>query len=48
MLALVDTVAWVRVEDGRILCARPRGKDIFDIPGGGPGHRASALIRRRR
>jgi 8-oxo-dGTP pyrophosphatase MutT (NUDIX family) len=27
-------VAWVRLEDGRILCARPRGKDIFYIPGG--------------
>ena len=31
---LVDTVAWVRLENGRILCARPRGKDIFYIPGG--------------
>ncbi|WP_054812490.1 NUDIX hydrolase [Nocardia arizonensis] len=31
---LIDTVAWVRVEDGRILCARPRGKDVFYIPGG--------------
>jgi len=31
---LIDTVAWVHVEDGRILCARPRGKDIFYIPGG--------------
>ncbi|MET7770660.1 NUDIX domain-containing protein [Nocardia sp. NPDC005366] len=31
---LIDTVAWVRIEDGRILCARPRGKDIFYIPGG--------------
>jgi 8-oxo-dGTP diphosphatase len=30
----VDTVAWVRLESGRILCARPRGKDIFYIPGG--------------
>ena len=29
-----DTVAWVRLEHGRILCARPRGKDIFYIPGG--------------
>jgi 8-oxo-dGTP pyrophosphatase MutT (NUDIX family) len=27
-------VAWVRVDGGRILCARPRGKDIFYIPGG--------------
>jgi ADP-ribose pyrophosphatase YjhB (NUDIX family) len=32
--ALIDTVAWVRVENGRILCARPRGKDVFYIPGG--------------
>jgi ADP-ribose pyrophosphatase YjhB (NUDIX family) len=33
-LVLVDTVAWVRVEQGRVLCARPRGKDVFYIPGG--------------
>lgn len=31
---MVDTVAWVRVENGRILCARPRGKNVFYIPGG--------------
>jgi 8-oxo-dGTP diphosphatase len=31
---LIDTVAWVRIEDGRILCARPAGKDVFYIPGG--------------
>ena len=29
-----DTVAWVHLEDGRILCARPRGKDVFYVPGG--------------
>lgn len=34
MLAFIDTVAWVRLEAGRILCARPRGKDVFYIPGG--------------
>ncbi|MGA5062727.1 NUDIX hydrolase [Streptomyces exfoliatus] len=34
MTILIDTVAWVRVESGRILCARPRGKDVFYIPGG--------------
>ncbi|WP_299528281.1 NUDIX domain-containing protein [uncultured Streptomyces sp.] len=34
MTGLIDTVAWVRVEDGRILCARSRGKDAFYIPGG--------------
>ncbi len=31
---LIDTVAWVRAEGGRILCARPRGQDVFFIPGG--------------
>ena len=34
MPVVVDTVAWVRLEGGRILCARPRGKDIFYVPGG--------------
>jgi 8-oxo-dGTP diphosphatase len=31
---LIDTVAWLRVENGKVLCARPRGKDVFYIPGG--------------
>ncbi|WP_024805098.1 NUDIX domain-containing protein [Nocardia sp. BMG51109] len=31
---LVDTVAWVLIENGRILCARPQGKDVFFVPGG--------------
>jgi len=31
---LIETVAWVRVEHGRILCTRSRGKDAFYIPGG--------------
>jgi 8-oxo-dGTP diphosphatase len=31
---LIDTVAWVLIEAGRILCARPRGKDVFYVPGG--------------
>ncbi|BAD57522.1 NUDIX domain-containing protein [Nocardia farcinica] len=31
---LIDTVAWVHIVRGRILCARPRGKDVFFIPGG--------------
>lgn len=33
-VVLIDTVAWVLIEDGRILCGRPRGKDVFFIPGG--------------
>ena len=48
MAALIDTVAWVRAENGRILCARPRGKDIFYIPGGkreGPESDLQALLR---
>ena len=31
---LIDTVAWVLIENGTILCARPSGKDVFYIPGG--------------
>jgi len=31
---LIETVAWVRVAEGKILCARSRGKDVFYIPGG--------------
>ena len=31
---MIDTVAWVRLEHDRILCARPREKDVFYIPGG--------------
>ena len=34
MPVVIDTVAWVRLEGGLILCARPRDKDIFYIPGG--------------
>lgn len=34
MPVLIDTVAWVRVENARILCARPHGKGVFYIPGG--------------
>lgn len=34
MPIVIDTVAWVHMEHGRVLCARPRGKQIFYIPGG--------------
>src|SRR6266567_1982830 len=34
MVFVIDTVAWVHLEDRRILCARPRGKDVFYVPGG--------------
>jgi 8-oxo-dGTP pyrophosphatase MutT (NUDIX family) len=44
----VDTVAWVHLAGGRILCARPRGKDIFYVPGGkreGPETDLQVLLR---
>jgi len=31
---VIDTVAWVHLRNGRILCARPRGRDVFYVPGG--------------
>ena len=34
MPAFIDTVAWVCLENGRILCVRPHGRDVFFIPGG--------------
>ena|SRR6266540_3962986 len=34
MSVLFDTVAWVHVEGGRVLCVRPRGKGVFYVPGG--------------
>jgi 8-oxo-dGTP diphosphatase len=32
--SLIETVAWLRVEEGRVLCTRSRGQDVFWIPGG--------------
>ena len=31
---MIDTVAWVHLVSGKILCARPREKDVFYVPGG--------------
>jgi 8-oxo-dGTP pyrophosphatase MutT (NUDIX family) len=31
---MIDKLAWVRVENGRVLCARSRGKDVWFLPGG--------------
>lgn len=31
---MIDKLAWIRVENGRVLCARSRGKDAFFLPGG--------------
>ena len=39
----IDKVAWIRVEDGRILSTRSRGKDVFYLPGGKREHGESDL-----
>lgn len=31
---MIDKLAWVRVEEGRLLGVRSRGKDAFFLPGG--------------
>lgn len=31
---VIDKLAWIEIQDGKILMARSRGKDIFYIPGG--------------
>lgn len=36
MARVIDAVAWVLVERGRILGARSRGRTLFYIPGGKP------------
>jgi 8-oxo-dGTP pyrophosphatase MutT (NUDIX family) len=30
----IDKLAWIRIEQGRLLCARSRGRDAFFLPGG--------------
>lgn len=30
----IDKLAWVHLRDGRLLCARSRGKDSWFVPGG--------------
>ncbi|WP_059006414.1 NUDIX hydrolase [Streptomyces specialis] len=34
MTRLIDAVAWVHLDGGRILAARSRGRELFYIPGG--------------
>lgn len=34
MSSNIDKIAWLHIVDGRILCARSKGKDIYYIPGG--------------
>ena len=33
-MAEIDKVAWILVEDGRVLSTRSRGKDVWYLPGG--------------
>lgn len=34
MHAFLDVLAWICLQDKRILCARTRGNDVFYLPGG--------------
>lgn len=31
---LIDKLAWIEIQDGKVLVARSKGKDAFYIPGG--------------
>ncbi|MBB5852898.1 NUDIX domain-containing protein [Amycolatopsis umgeniensis] len=31
---MIDKIAWLHLVDGRVLCARSRGKSLFYLPGG--------------
>jgi 8-oxo-dGTP diphosphatase len=33
-VAPIDKIAWIRLEDGKVLSTRSRGKDAYYIPGG--------------
>jgi ADP-ribose pyrophosphatase YjhB (NUDIX family) len=33
-VSLIDKIAWIRLEEGKILSTRSRGKDVYYIPGG--------------
>ncbi|MFF2148042.1 NUDIX domain-containing protein [Kitasatospora sp. NPDC058190] len=33
---VIEKVAWIRLEDGRLLATRTRGRDLFYLPGGKP------------
>ncbi|NGM80822.1 NUDIX domain-containing protein [Paenibacillus sp. 7124] len=34
MTASIDKIAWVCLREGRLLCARSNGKEIYYLPGG--------------
>lgn len=33
-MSLIDKLAWIRIDEGRILAARSRGRDVYFLPGG--------------
>jgi 8-oxo-dGTP pyrophosphatase MutT (NUDIX family) len=33
-MTMIDKIAWIHLDDGRILSTRSRGKDIYYLPGG--------------
>lgn len=34
MTTIIDKIAWIHIVDGKVLCARSKGKDIYYFPGG--------------
>ncbi|KAB1947174.1 NUDIX domain-containing protein [Micromonospora sp. ALFpr18c] len=44
----IDKVAWILIEDGRVLSTRSRGKDVWYLPGGKrePGETDLQTLRR--
>jgi len=34
MTATIDKIAWIHLEDGKVLSTRTRGKDVYYFPGG--------------
>ncbi|MFD0903140.1 NUDIX hydrolase [Actinomadura sediminis] len=34
MIKTIDKIAWIHLEDGRVLGTRSRGKDVYYLPGG--------------
>jgi 8-oxo-dGTP pyrophosphatase MutT (NUDIX family) len=33
-MSMIDKIAWIHLEDGRILSSRSHGKDVYYLPGG--------------
>lgn len=33
-MTVIDKIAWIRFDEGRILSTRSRGKDVYYLPGG--------------